>query len=314
MLRLASSWIWDSWLVDDGERFHLFFLKASRALLDPERRHLRASIGHAVSDDLLTWTELADALVASDPPALDDRATWTGSIVRGDDGQWWMFYTGVGRETAEIQRIFAATSEDLLVWDRVQEKPLVEADPQWYELWDRTRWGDQAWRDPWVFRDPLGDGWHMLVTARSPEGDADGAGVIGHAISPDMLSWSVRPPLSRPGSGFGQLEVLQHAVVDGRGVLVFSCGADELSRDRRGVGVLGGIWAVDVEDPTQPIDIEAAYLLADESLYVGRLIQDRAGQWVMLAFRNRLPDGTFVGEITDPLPVGRGPDGRLRLL
>ena len=84
-------WVWDFWLADDGERFHLFFLKASRALLDPERRHRRASIGHAVSEDLRSWTELADALVADDAPAPDDLATWTGSVVRGPDGRWRMF-------------------------------------------------------------------------------------------------------------------------------------------------------------------------------------------------------------------------------
>ena len=34
MLRLEDAWIWDSWIADDGERYHLFFLKAPRALED----------------------------------------------------------------------------------------------------------------------------------------------------------------------------------------------------------------------------------------------------------------------------------------
>jgi beta-fructofuranosidase len=76
---LPDSWVWDFWFADDGDRYHLFFLYASRALHDPERRHLRASIGHAVSDDLVSWTRVADALVRSDAPAFDDVATWTGS-------------------------------------------------------------------------------------------------------------------------------------------------------------------------------------------------------------------------------------------
>ena len=37
--------------------------------------------------------------------------------------------------------------------------------------------------------------------------------------------------------------------------------------------------------------------------YSGRLIRDRGGRWVLLAFRNLGPDGGFVGEITDPMPV-----------
>jgi beta-fructofuranosidase len=31
MLRLPSAWMWDFWLADDGDRYHLFFLFASRA-------------------------------------------------------------------------------------------------------------------------------------------------------------------------------------------------------------------------------------------------------------------------------------------
>jgi beta-fructofuranosidase len=49
--------------------------------------------------------------------------------------------------------------------------------------------------------------------------------------------------------------------------------------------------------------------MTDESLYSGRLIRDRAGRWVMLAFRNRGPDGSFVGELTDPMPIRWATDG-----
>jgi beta-fructofuranosidase len=82
-LRLADHWVWDSWLVEDGVDYHLFFLRASRALGDPFRRHRRASIGHATSTDLRTWRLLPDALVHADSPAWDDLATWTGSVIRG---------------------------------------------------------------------------------------------------------------------------------------------------------------------------------------------------------------------------------------
>ena len=33
-LTLPDHWMWDHWIVDDGERYHLFFLRASRALHD----------------------------------------------------------------------------------------------------------------------------------------------------------------------------------------------------------------------------------------------------------------------------------------
>ena len=318
MLRLPSSWVWDCWLADDGEEYHLFFLKASRALRDPDRRHGRAAVGHAVSRDLVHWQEVGDALVHSDGPAFDDRAIWTGSVLRGPDGRWRMFYTGIDRAGgARAQRIGCAVSDDLHTWTRVSHDPLVEPGPAYERLDGPT--AAQAWRDPWVFADPEGDGWHMLVTARAAgpgdgadDGAGDGPGVVGHATSPDLLAWTVRPPLSAP-AGFAHLEVLQLAWIEGRGVLLFSCLTPELGPDRRAAGQVGGIWAVNVYSPTGPYDVGSAYLLHDESLYVGRLVQRRTGDWVLLAFRNVTPDGGFVGEITDPLPVRWGEDGRLTL-
>ena len=50
--RIADQWIWDSWIADDGELFHLFFLQAPRSLVDPDLRHTSARIGHATSTDL----------------------------------------------------------------------------------------------------------------------------------------------------------------------------------------------------------------------------------------------------------------------
>ncbi|HEV3014496.1 MAG TPA: glycosyl hydrolase family 32, partial [Actinomycetota bacterium] len=65
MLRLPGEWMWDFWLADDGDRYHLFFLYASRSLQDEQRRHRRAAIGLAVSDDLRTWVQVGDVVTAS---------------------------------------------------------------------------------------------------------------------------------------------------------------------------------------------------------------------------------------------------------
>ncbi|WP_210479250.1 glycosyl hydrolase family 32 [Naasia sp. SYSU D00948] len=308
MFRLTSSWVWDFWFADDGETYHLYFLKASRALVDPDRRHLRASIGHATSRDLVEWTEEVDAIVPADEPAWDDRATWTGSVVH-DGGTWRMFYTGVDRRGhGLVQRIGMATSPDLYSWTKPDPPLVLEADPRWYETLEQDAWRDEAWRDPWVFRGD--DGWHMLITARARTGDPAERGVVGHARSDDLVEWTVLPPASEPGSGFGQLEVTQLAEVDGRRVLLFSCGGQDLSEPGR----RGGVWAVNVSGAgVGPFDVRSAYRLADESVYVGRLVQRRDGGWAMLAFRNEDVDGRFVGEITDPLPVG-WQDGRLTLL
>lgn len=310
MLRLPDHWVWDSWPAtgDDG-RTHLFFLRASRALIDPERRHRRASIGHARSRDLVEWELLPDALVAADGPAFDDGSTWTGSVVRGDDGLWRLFYTGASRgEDWLVQRVGVATSHDMVSWRRSSNEPLLEADARWYEKLSSGVWHDEAWRDPWVFRGDDGL-WHMLLTARVPEGDPLGRGVIGHAVSPDLEAWEVRPPLSTP-AGWGQLEVPQSVVVDGQPFLIFCCGPAHEDQ-RRLNQARGGMWFAPGESLLGPWDFDAADSFDHPSLYAARMVERRPGDWVLMGFADEV-DGQFQGEILDPVAVIR--EGRtLRL-
>jgi beta-fructofuranosidase len=303
MLRLDDSWLWDFWLADDGDRYHLFFLFAARALQDERRRHGQAAIGHAVSDDLRSWARAGDVVAASEAPAFDDVATWTGSVVRAGDGRWWLFYTGVTMVDGKfLQTIGAATSADLEVWHKDPASPLLTADDRWYERMGDGAWHEEAWRDPWVFADP--GGWHMLITARANSGPDDDRGVIGYAHSPNLHRWEVRPPLSKPGSGFGHIECPQVASVEDRLVLVFSCLEPQFSAARRGTGTTGGILYVPIDSPTGPFDIAAASPLTNDAFYCGRIVHDRSGQPVLLAFHYHDEARQFQGGLADPMPVG----------
>ncbi len=299
--RLEDRWVWDFWLADDGERYHAFYLQADRSLGDPHLRHWNVSIGHAASANLVDWEVLPDALQPGPAGAWDDAATWTGSVIRRD-GTWWMFYTGSStRDDALVQRIGAATSTDLETWERHPANPLVEADPRWYEKLDLDAWHDEAWRDPWVLRH---DGaWHMLITARRRDGDADDRGVIGYAHSADLTAWDVGPPVSTLG-GFGQLEVPQAATVDGAPLLVFSVDPAHVSDARQAAdsaALEAGTYVARGESAIGPFDVERARLLPYPGLYSCRLVQRRDESWALLGFVNEV-DGEFVGEISDPLP------------
>jgi beta-fructofuranosidase len=301
MLRLPDHWVWDSWTATDGDDHHLFFLRASRALLDPERRHLRAGIGHAVSADLRKWTLLPDALVHTDAPAWDQQAVWTGSVIRGPDGTWRMFYTGVTHERGEsIQRIGLALSPDLMIWQRYGPEPLLQADPRWYECVGGRRGASVAWRDPFVFADPGGDGWHMIMTARSRTGPHGYRGVIGHARSADLVHWEVLPPLTAP-AGFYEQEVAQVQFVDGKPVLLFSCLPQVVSPEHRSPGY-AATWTVVGDRLEEGWDCAKAVPFAHPTLYAARLLRDVDGSWCLLGFRN-LEQGHFFGEILDPVPV-----------
>ena len=305
MFALPEDWVWDFWVVDEGDTYHLFFLYASKAMKDPEERHLHAAIGHATSADLTHWQRLPDALVRGDRPSFDDTATWTGCTVQHPDGTWFTFYTGVTLAgTGNVQTIGYATSTDLISWHKNSTNPVLEADPTWYEKYDATsEWHEEAFRDPWVLPDPDGNGWHMLITARANHGPSDDRGIIGHATSPDLHHWTLEPPLTPPGQGFGQLEVTQVANVDGHHLLLFSCLSTQLAARKQASGP-GGVWVATADSELGPFHIADAQPVTDNSLYVGRLIQDHnTKQWLFLAFHNEAVAGAFIGEITDPEPV-----------
>ena len=302
-LRLPDRWVWDSWYVLDGDHHHAFYLCAPRSLGNPDLRHWNTTIGHAVSNDLVNWQVLPDALAPSDSPAWDSWTTWTGSVIKAPDGTWWMFYTGTSREDeGKIQRIGAATSSDLVTWRKVSDSPLVEADANIYEVFQDGVWPDQAWRDPWVYRDS--DGWRMLITARKRTGDSLERGTIGHAHSDDLLRWTVDGSLTHLPSNFGQLEVFQLAEVEGRKVLIFSCATPELAPERpeKLDGRGGGVYSIPVDGRLEDLDLRQAHLFPDPSLYAARLVIGAQGAAYLIGFRNMV-DGEFVGELTNPIRV-----------
>ena len=305
MLRLEDDWVWDSWVADDGERYHLFFLKAPRALKNPSLRHARATVGHAVSSDLHAWEVLPDALgpVAG---SWDDLAIWTGSVVRGDDGTWRMFYTALGTRGHELrdQRLGVAESDDLLTWRRSATAPVLAPDTRWYRTLAEDPASSETWRDPFVVRDEDGDGWHMLIAARDLDAPRLDDGVIAHAWSPDLVRWEARAPISAPGTGFGQLEVAQVRVVEGRHVLVFTCHPAEQSAARRERYGDFCTWSLAGDSLLGPWDVaEAVPFTAEPHLFAAPLVQQRDGSWALLGFRNLEAEGVLSFEIIDPVPV-----------
>ena len=308
-IKLADRWIWDSWYVKDGDTYHAFYLCASRGLVDPVRRHRSPSVGHAISKDLVNWQTLPDALAPAESPAFDSWTTWTGSVIKDDDGLWWMFYTGSSRENEGlVQTIGAATSKDLINWQKLGTTPMVAADARWYEKLDLTAWGDEAWRDPWVFRFPGQITWHMLITARSKEGAPRSRGVVGHATSENLVDWQVQPPLSTPGQGFGQMEVFQFEIVDGVPVLIFCVGWAEL--DEAGLARYGErqtTYSLVVDEKLENLDFTKARPIPGPDIYAGRIIQGNDGKWNFMGFID-VVDGVFVGEICDPVPITADPE------
>jgi beta-fructofuranosidase len=311
VLELADRWVWDFWHVRDRDVHHLFFLAAPRALDDPDLRHWHATVGHATSTDLRNWTVLPDALGSGDVGSFDDRTTWTGSVVRaGDD--WVMGYTGTSdAEDGMVQRIGIARSSDLVTWTR-RPDAVLEVDATRYEVLDRDVWHDQAWRDPWLYRQ---DGrWHCLLTARLRDGEPHGRGVVAHAVSDDLEHWEVGAPVTTP-MGLGQLEVPQLCNLGGRWQLLF-CSDVETQSDQARVALPGtGTYHLVADDPLGPFTGPPLPLDAgpDPTTYAGRIVEDTDGTPWFLAWERTDAAGRFVGRITDPRPVTVDAAGRLHV-
>lgn len=302
-LKLPGQWVWDSWFAFDGEQHHVFYLQASRALGNPERRHRNVSVGHAISKDLKNWTVVADALAPSESPAADSWTTWTGSVVREDNGTWRMFYTGTSREDKGLrQTVCVATSSDLMTWTKAEQLPIVAADARWYKTL-AAGFEHEPFRDPWVFKLPGDTDWTMLTTAGSIESTSrSDEAVMGVAKSADLINWQVQPPLGKPGQGFGETEVFQFEIVDGVPIILFCCGPMWISAERKAAGEVGGLYSLSVAPDLSDIDFNRARLFPDTSLYASRLVQHTDGGWNLIAFINQV-DGQFVGELCDPIPV-----------
>lgn len=321
MIALDDKYIWDSWYVRDGDTWHAFFLQAPRSLEDPELRHWNVSYGHATSTDLMNWTHLGTCFEPSTDGGWDDYTTWTGSTVKGDDGLWHLYYTGSTKaEDGMYQRIGHATSTDLHNWQRVGDGLILDLtgpNAVYYEdNMETSVWHDRAMRDPWVIRDPEGDGWLMFFTARTRGIEEPNAGGnIGFATSPDGYDWTLQPPVF--SGGYGQLEVPQVLEVEGIWYCLFCTAAEHFSKAQAmatpGGPVTGNHYLIG-ETPRGPWRIAPGFLdgALPPNRYAARLIQTEDGLFIK-GFADRPDGGAFRGHVMDPEPVEVTADGLLKI-
>lgn len=174
-----AGWINDPYgLTWHDGRYHLFFQHVPSQVV----WGLDTSWGHAVSDDLVHWTEQPVALSPGD----GDDGIWSGCVVTAPDGESRIFYTSVHSETLRLGAVRVA-------------RP---ADPQW-NAWNKgetvvTAPGDVGlveFRDPYVVHD--GTTWRMVVGG----GTSDGTGLALSWTSSDLDTWTYAGVLaSRAGS------------------------------------------------------------------------------------------------------------------
>jgi beta-fructofuranosidase len=186
--------MWDAWCVSDNDEIHLIHLKGLKEGFDYNmEEENKRGFGHAVSTDLLHWSEQEDILKV-DPGKnyLDNEFRYTGSTIEYQ-GTYYTFYT---MRKGQGQRIGVATSKDLYSWSEYDKNPVLVPDEKWFITYanenvsNNKLWGGTVdCRDLVVVRDEEGGGFWGYFVASADRGLTAPTSVIGLAYSRDLLEW-----------------------------------------------------------------------------------------------------------------------------
>ena len=213
------------------------------------------------------------------------------------------------------QRIGHATSVDGHNWTRVGNGLALDISGPDYEEYTPGHWHDRAFRDPWVMKNPKGDGWVMYMVARQPgTAEPNAGGTVGFATSPDLNTWTLQPPVYKGGM-FGQMEVPQVFEVNGRWYMLFCTDGTHWSEAYKKINpetpVRGSHYLM-ADDPFGPWQVAPGPFFdgAQGSRYAGKIVETDNGL-VFMGFLHDAADGSFIGQVSDPIPVRVDADGLL---
>jgi beta-fructofuranosidase len=210
MFTLPHHFLGDAWTYVAEDRVHLFHLRCP----DHIERHTRWSIGHASSDDLVTWKDHG-VLFDSVPEDPLRSCLSTGSVTRFDGRYVMGFLTNHNQQNP---RVIYAVSDDLYVW-RELSGIFCDLFASGYGRRGSLHFKNPRWRDPYLF---VHDGWlHQLMTAADERLPEEADGVIGHMRTRDLRDWEYLPPLKLPLIGT-DLECPKLYPINGRWVLLVS--------------------------------------------------------------------------------------------
>ena len=308
--------MWDPWFVAHEGEVHLFHLQ--RLANGSKRTAAEADhIGHAVTRDLIHWTELPVTVGPGEKGGMEDMNPWTGcTIVQG--GVFHLFYTMRSTRDASrsnyggggIQRIGLATSRDQVHWQRHPNNPVLTPDPRWYVHEGKPEPGNKVGcRDLKIIRDPAGDGWIGFYAATVPAEEEAEAACIAVARSKDLIHWEQGPPTFHP-KRYGEVEAQDVFPLGGKWWM--TCLTTHGHGNRGGYSdpniVRGTIVAV-ADQPEGPYREPApGYALLGGDFTAGNTVSTVEFEGKRYAL---FQEGQF---LSPPLELDVTPNGRLRLM
>lgn len=193
--------------------------------------------GHAVSEDLITWEDLA---VAISP---EDEASCNSGSAIVHDGRIWLFYNATSSSGEETVK--AAYSDDGVCFARPSENPVVTSPFEDYG----------KFREPFVFK--YNNSFRMIVGAGK-----NGIARVLQYESEDLLNWRYMGELLTDGRFGSVIEVPQLVEVDGKWVFIIQSEKHLPTKVLFAVGEYDGERYIfdDPEDPFKSVDIGTDFL------------------------------------------------------
>ena len=302
-----QQYVWDAWYMVKDDQVHAFHLQQNRpnCTLPP---HVQDMFGHAVSANLVDWTECAPCLGPDPANPLDCNQPWTGCALWHNQ-RGYLYYTMRNRDPqSNIQHIGLAVSDDGYSWTRHPGNPVITPDPKWYATVGNPTPNLLDCRDLVVIPHPQGHGWLGYYATRRLADELPKTSVIACVRSDDLIHWTHLPPAFVPNK-YACVEVPDVFELNGRWFMTCLTGCGYGNRGIFGEPQLthGTIYAV-AERPEGPFRELKDFVLLGSHTTVSpiscRSVQFQ-GQRHMLYTDRETFDGTdqgntHIGVLTTP--------------
>lgn len=179
----TEAWFGDAIPFWDHGTFYIYYLYDERktpVTADHTSWHLVST------KDFVHWEEQGEALPAGGDNDCD-QACYTGSVIKGKDGSFHLFYTGqnpvnaqFGQDGKALQYILHATSKDLKHWEKHYDTAFMAP---------AGKFEPHDWRDPFVFFEEETGQYCMLLAARLRDKSLRKSGCVAVCHSQDLWSW-----------------------------------------------------------------------------------------------------------------------------